>query len=91
MDEAQIIGYIVLAAITLGTFITMVFKAVSKITQPINDLRLVIQELKDCIKEITKENASHTKLLEKHREQIEELQIDVMELKHTIDMYHKKV
>lgn len=91
MDEAQIIGYIVLAAISLGTFITMVFKAVSKITQPINDLRLVIQELKDCIKEITKENATHTALLDRHRKQIEELQVDVMELKHTIDMYHKKM
>lgn len=91
MDEAQIIGYIVLAVITLGTFITMVFKAVSKITQPINDLRLVIQELKDCIKEITKENATHTALLDRHSKLIEELQMDVMELKHTIDMYHKKM
>lgn len=91
MGEAQIIGYIVLAVITLGTFITMVFKAVSKITQPINDLRLVIQELKDCIKEITKENATHTALLDRHSKLIEELQMDVMELKHTIDMYHKKV
>lgn len=87
MDEAQIIGYIVLAAITLGSFITMV----NKITQPINELRVVIQELKDCIKEITKENAFHTELLDRHRKQIEELQLEVLEIKHAIDMYHKKV
>lgn len=91
MDEAQIIGCIILAAVTIGSFLTMVLKAVGKITQPINELRVVIQELKDCIKDITKENAFHTELLDRHRKQIEELQMDVMELKHTIDMYHKKV
>lgn len=86
MNEAQIIGYVVLAAITLGTFLTMA----NKITQPINDLRIVIQELKDCIENIIKENARHTDRLDKHRDQIEALQKDVAELKLLVTMYHKE-
>lgn len=90
MDEAQIIGYIILAAITLGTFLTMVFKAVNKITQPINDLRIVIQELKDCIESITKENARHTERLDKYGNQISALEKEVSEIKLLVNMYHKE-
>lgn len=77
MDSAQIIGYVVLAIISLGSFVTIL----NKINQPINELRVVIQELKDCIKDINKENARHTNRLDKHRDQIAQLEKDVAEMK----------
>lgn len=86
LDEAQLIGYAVLTIITLGSFIVVI----QKFTQPINELRIVIQELKDCINGITKENARHTERLDKHRDQIEELQKDVAEIKTKMDMYHNQ-
>lgn len=85
MPEAQLIGYAVLAIITLGSFVAIV----NKINQPINELRVVIQELKDCIKDITKENARHTARLDKHRDQIEILQRDVAEIKSMINIFRK--
>lgn len=84
MDEAQLIGYAVLAVITLGSFVAIV----NKINQPINELRVVIQELKDCIKDITKENARHTERLDKHRDQIGQLEKDVTEIKSMIKVFH---
>ena len=82
MEQAQLIGYAVIAIITLGSFIVVI----QRFTQPINELRIVIQELKDCIKDINKENARHTERLDKHRDQIEELQKDVAEVKLMVNM-----
>ena len=84
MNEAEIIGYVVLAVITLGSFIVVV----QKFTQPINELKIVIQELKDCIKTITKDNDFQNKRLDRHRSEIEMLQKDVLEIKHIIDKFH---
>ena len=86
MEQAQLVGYAILALITIGSFVTLI----NKMTQPINELRVVIQELKDCIKDITKENARHTDRLDKHRDQIETLQKDVAEIKLLVNMYHKE-
>lgn len=85
MEQAQLVGYAIIALITIGSFVTLI----NKMTQPINELRVVIQELKDCIKDITKENARHTDRLDKHRDQIEALQKDVAEIKIMISMHHK--
>ena len=84
MEQAQLIGYAVLAIITLGSFIVVI----QRFTQPINELMVVIQELKDCIKAITTENAIHTKRLDRHRAEIEQLQRDVAEIKLKMNMYH---
>lgn len=84
MEQAQLIGYAVIAIITLGSFIVVI----QRFTQPINELRVVIQELKDCIKNINKENARHTERLDKHRDQIEELQKDVAEIKLMVNIHH---
>ena len=86
MEQAELIGYAVLAFITLGSFTVVI----SRFTQPINELRVVIQELRDCITNIMKENARHTERLDKHRDQIEELQKDVAEIKTKMDMYHNQ-
>jgi prefoldin subunit 5 len=85
MDEALIIGYAVLALITLGSFITLVLK----FTQPINELRVVIQKLNDNIDTLKNDNANHDKRIEKHGQEIDKLDHRVGKLETKMDMYHK--
>jgi uncharacterized protein YybS (DUF2232 family) len=86
MEQAQLIGYGVIALSTILGFIVTVLKFI----QPINELRIVIQELKDCINNIIKDNARHTERLDKQRDQIEQLQKDVVEIKLMMNVYHKE-
>lgn len=85
MDETQFLGYLVLAIITLGGFVGVV----QKITQPINDLRLVVQELKVCINSLRDDNATQTRRLNSHSEKIDELSKRVGKLETKMDLYHK--
>ena len=48
MDDVVLIGYAVTAVVVLGGFIGVIMK----FTQPINDLRVVIQKLNDKIDSI---------------------------------------
>lgn len=86
MEQAQLIGYGVIALSTILGFIVTVLKFI----QPINELRIVIQELKDCITNIIKDNARNTERLDKQRDQIEQLQKDVAEIKLMMNVYHKE-
>ena len=69
MDELQFLGYLVSAIITLGAFVAVIIKFV----QPINDLRVVIQKLNDNIDSLKKENTQQNKRIDKHGEQIDQL------------------
>ena len=84
-EEALLIGYAVLAFITLGSFIGLVLK----FTQPINELRVVIQKLNDNIDALKNDNTAHNKRLDKHGEQIDKLDNRVGKLETKMDMYHK--
>lgn len=84
MNEAQIIGYVVLAVITLGSFIAVVLK----FTQPINELRVVIQKLNDIIDNLKSDNAVQTKRIDKHGEEIEQLDKRVGKIETRMDIYH---
>lgn len=86
MNEATFIGYFVMAVITLGGFLAVV----SKITQPINDLRLVVQELKDYIQSLKDDSLSQNNRITKHGEEIDNLNHRVGTLETKFDMYHKK-
>ena len=86
MDEAQFLGYLVMALITLGGFVGVIIK----ITQPVNDLRVVIQELKDCISSLKNDNATQNKRLDEHGKEIDALKFDVGELKTKMEMYHRE-
>lgn len=86
MGEAQWIGNVVLVIITLGSFIAVI----SKFTQPINDLKLVIQKLNDCIENLRKDNEIQNKRIEKHGIEIDELKGKVSKIETKIDMYHKE-
>lgn len=86
MNEMQLIGYAVTAIITLGGFIAVI----QKFTQPINDLRVVIQELRDCINSLKTDNVTQNRRIEKHGEEIDKLEHRVDKLETKVDMYHGK-
>lgn len=85
MDEAQFLGYLVMAVITLGGFVAVIMK----ITQPINDLRVVVQELKDCINTLKTDNATQNKRLDEQGKDIDDLKVKVGTLETKMHMYHK--
>ena len=96
MDNAQIVGYLIVGVITLGSF----FGVVAKFTQPIkdiedkftksiNDLTLVIQELKIAINSLKESNNLVNKRLEKHGDEIDRLDKRVHDLETKMSMYHK--
>lgn len=86
MDQAQFIGYLVLAVITLGSFIGVA----QKFTQPINELKVVIQELKDCIAQIRADSEMQNRRITQHGREIDELKgrVGIMETK--MDLLHKE-
>lgn len=95
MSEAQIIGYLVLGIITLGSFFGVVAKFTKpikdiedKFTKSINDLTLVIQELKIAINSLKESNNLVNKRLEKHGIEIDNLDRRVHDLETKMTMYH---
>lgn len=85
MDQTQIIGYAVTVVITLGSFIAVI----QKFTQPINELKIVIQKLNDNIDTLKIDNDTQNRRLDRHRAEIEALQKDVNELKLKMNMFHR--
>lgn len=85
MDELQFLGYLITAIVTLGGFIAVI----TKFTQPINDLRVVIQKLNDSIDTLKNTDNQHTKKIEQHDQKIEKLDHRVGDLEHKVDLYHR--
>lgn len=86
MEQAQIIGYAVSVIITLGSFIAVI----QKFTQPINELKIVIQKLNDNIEVLKKDSDYQNRRLDRHRAEIEDLQSRVSTVETKISMYHSK-
>ena len=86
MDEMQIVGYVVSAIITLGGFLAVVMKFI----QPINDLRVVIQKLNDNIESLWDDHDTLDKRIEKHGQQIDDLENKVGKIQTRMDIYHKE-
>lgn len=85
MNEVVFVGYLVLAVVTLGGFIAVIMKFV----QPINDLRVVIQKLNDTIDTLKTDNVTQNRRIEKHGEQIDDLNHRVGEIETKIETYRK--
>lgn len=85
MNETEFVGYLVLAVITLGGFIAVIMKFV----QPINDLRIVIQKLNDTIDTLKTDNVTQNRRIEKHGEQIDDLNRRVGKIETKIETYRK--
>lgn len=84
MDEMQFLGAVVTAVITLGGFIAII----QKFTQPINELRVVMQKLNDNIDALKNDNANQNKRIEKHGEEIDKLDKRVGKIETKIEFYH---
>lgn len=84
MEKAELIGYAVMIIITLGSFVAVI----SKFTQPINDLKIVIQKLNDCIENIKKDNEIQNKRIEKHGLEIDNLKDRVSKVETKVNLYH---
>ena len=82
MDETQFLGYLISAIITLGAFVAVIMK----FTQPINDLRIVIQKLNDAIDSMKLDNDVQNRRIEKHGEQIDKLDRRVGKIETKIEM-----
>lgn len=85
MNETEFVGYLVLAVITLGGFIAVIMKFV----RPINDLRIVIQKLNDTIDTLKTDNITQNRRIEKHGEQIDDLNHRVGKIETKIENYRK--
>lgn len=86
MNEVEFVGYLVSALITLGGFVAVIMKFI----QPINELRLVIQKLNDTIDALKDDTDILNKRIEKHGEQIDDLDHRVGKIETKIEMYHKE-
>lgn len=84
MDQTQFLGYLVTAIITLGSFIAVI----QKLTQPINDLKVVIQELRDCISSLKSDNATQNRRLDEHGKDIDDLKDRMTKAETKINLYH---
>lgn len=86
MNDIQFLGYLVSAIITLGGFIAVIMKFI----QPINDLRLVIQKLNDTIEALKNDNLTQSKRIDKHGEQIDDLNHRVGKIETRIELRNKQ-
>ena len=85
MDEIQFLGYLIMAIITLGSFIAVIMKFV----QPINELRVVIQKLNDSIDSLRNDHAVQNKRIDRHGERIDQLDNRVGKIETKIEMIDK--
>lgn len=81
MNEAEILGYLVSAIITLGGFVAIIMKFV----QPINDLRVVIQKLNDAIDTLKNEENEQNERLNRHGDMITNLDRRVLNIENKLD------
>ena len=86
MDDVVLIGYAVTAVVVLGGFIGVIMK----FTQPINDLRVVIQKLNDKIDSMI-EDANELKIrVGEHGKEIDALGTRVCKIETRIDLDDKR-
>ena len=86
MDDVVLIGYAVTAVVVLGGFIGVIMK----FTQPINDLRVVIQKLNDKIDSIIAD-ANELKIrVGEHGKEIDALGTRVCKIETQIDLDGKQ-
>lgn len=85
MNEMEALGLVLVSIVTLGGFITIV----TKFTQPINDLKLVIQKLNDIIENIKSDHENHERRLIEHGKEIDRLASKVDKIETRMDFYHK--
>lgn len=84
MGEMEFLGLLIVSIITLGGFIALVLK----FTQPINELRVVIQKLIDKLDTLSGDTAKQETRLNDHDNHFVKLDGRVDKLETRMDMYH---
>lgn len=79
-----LLGYGVSIVVTLGGFIAVV----QKFTEPINELRIVMQKVLDKLDYFDQEKDTHKKRLDNHGERLDELDRRVGNVETKIKIYH---
>ena len=85
MEEFQLIGQAISTVITLGAFLAVIMK----FTQPINDLRVVIQKLNDNIDSMKKDSEKHEKSIGRHEDKLNDHENRIVTLETKVGTYHK--
>ena len=83
--EMEILGYVLVAIATVISFAS----SIHKMSKPINNLLIAVQELKDCIKSLKEMNTTQNERIAKHGQEIDSLKLKVETLETKMDMYHK--
>lgn len=86
MDGNTFLGYLISAFITLGGFTAIVIKMV----QPINELRIAIQELKDYMSAMRENDKRRDEQIKDHDSRIDKLETRTEKLETKVTMYHKE-
>lgn len=81
-----LLGYGVSIVITLGAFVAVI----QKFTEPINELRIVMQKVLDRLDHFDEEKDTHKKRLDNHGERLDTLDRRVGKLETKIELYHKE-
>ena len=84
-NEIFMLGAVLLAIITLGSFVTLIIKLMG----PINQLNLAVQELRDLIRTQKEQLDIQNRRLEEHGKAIDQLTLNLERLKTQVHMYHK--
>ena len=85
MSEMEFLGTLIGAIITLGGFIAVIVK----FTQPINDLRVVIQKLNDKLDNLEKQSNDRDAKNEKIDGRVEKLEDRFIDMETKMKIYHK--
>ena len=85
MSEMEFLGTLIGAIITLGGFIAVIVK----FTQPINDLRVVIQKLNDKLDNLEKQSNDRDAKIEKIDGRVEKLEDRFIDMETKMKIYHK--
>lgn len=84
MEQATVIGTIVLALATIIGFITSIVNLV----KPINELRIAIQKLNDNLEHIKIENSGRDERIKKNTDDIKKLNDRMYKVERDIAVYH---
>ena len=90
MLEAQIVGLIIAAVIVIGSFVALIVRVLNKFTDPINELKLVIQRLDDTLRNLTSDIEALRRRVEHHGEEIDKLSLNIQTLTTKMKMYHNE-
>ena len=83
-NEIFMLGAVLLAIITLGSFVTLIIKLMG----PINQLNLAVQELRDLIRTQKEQLDNQNRKLEEHSKVIDVLNLKLERLETKVHMYH---